>query len=161
MGIVNVTNLESGAVTGKSSGAESRQTALVGELGEGVGLIHELGQRRRAEELAYGGHNGTDIDKAYGGDGLGVLSLNAHFLANHALHTGDTDTELVLQQLAHRTDSAVAEMVDVVDAAHVIGQPENVADGGENVVEGDVLGDELILVCAKSGLKLLLVVISL
>ena len=40
--------------------------------------------------------------------------MHAHALAHDALHTGKTDAELVLDQLAHRADAAIAEMVDVV-----------------------------------------------
>ena len=42
MGVVNVTDVEGGAVTGQTAGTQCRQTALVGQLGEGVRLIHEL-----------------------------------------------------------------------------------------------------------------------
>ena len=122
MGVVNVSHLESGAVTGESAGAESRKAALMCKLCQGVGLIHKLGQGRRAEELADGRNHRADVDKAYGGDRLGVLSLNAHFLTDNALHAGDTDAELILKQLAHRTDAAVSEMVDVVDSTDIVGK---------------------------------------
>ena len=44
--IVNVTNLESCAVTGKTAGAERRETSLVSKLRERVVLIHKLRKRR-------------------------------------------------------------------------------------------------------------------
>ena len=42
MGIVNVTHLERSAVTGKSSGSERGETALMCKLGQRIGLVHEL-----------------------------------------------------------------------------------------------------------------------
>ena len=43
-----------------------------------------------------------------------VLTLQRHALADHALQAGEADAELVLQQLADGTDTAVAQMVDIV-----------------------------------------------
>ena len=51
--------------------------------------------------------------RVLGGDGLSVLG--GHALANHALHTGQTGTDLVLNQLTHGTDTTVTEVVNVVD----------------------------------------------
>ena len=45
MAVVNISNLESCSVTGKSSGAECRKTALMSKLGKRVCLIHELRKR--------------------------------------------------------------------------------------------------------------------
>ena len=42
--VVDVADLESGAVTGETAGAEGGETALVGQLGERVSLVHELGE---------------------------------------------------------------------------------------------------------------------
>ncbi len=50
VGVVNVSDLEVGAVTAQTAGAQSGQTALVGQLSQGVVLIHELataGRNRR------------------------------------------------------------------------------------------------------------------
>ena len=50
MGVVDVSHLESGTVTAQTSGAESGKTPLVRNLGQRVGLIHELAQLAGAEE---------------------------------------------------------------------------------------------------------------
>ena len=42
VGVVNVADLEACAVTGQTAGAQSGQTALVGQLGQRVVLVHEL-----------------------------------------------------------------------------------------------------------------------
>ena len=44
MGVMDIAHLESRALTGKTAGAKGRQAALMGELGKGIVLVHELGQ---------------------------------------------------------------------------------------------------------------------
>ena len=143
--VVHVADLEACAVTGQAAGAQSRQTALVRQLRQRVGLIHELGQRRGAEELLDGRHHRTDVDERLRRDHFHVLRLQGHALADDALHAGKADAELVLQQLAHRTDAAVAQMVDVVDGADAVAQAVHIVDGGEDIVHDDVLGDQLVM----------------
>ena len=50
VGIVDVTHLESGALTRQAAGTQGTHTALVGHLGQRVCLIHELAQGVGAEE---------------------------------------------------------------------------------------------------------------
>ena len=50
MGIVYISHLKPGAVTGQTAGAQCGQTALMSQLRQGVVLVHKLGQRRGAEE---------------------------------------------------------------------------------------------------------------
>src|ERR1051326_822535 len=59
--------------------------------------------------------------------------MHRHLLFDCALHAHETDAELVLEQLAYRSDSAVAEVVDVVDAADVLAEAEQVVDDDEEV----------------------------
>ena len=92
----------------------------MGQLGQGVGLIHELGQGRGAEELLDRCDHRPDVDQRLGGDDVHILRLQGHALPDDPLHPGEPDAELVLQQLAHRPDPAVAQMVDVVDVADVV-----------------------------------------
>ena len=122
VGVVNVTDLETGAVTGQTAGAQGGQTALVGQLGQGVVLVHELRQRAGAEELLDSGHHRTDVDQALRGDLAVLLGLQGHALADDALHAGEADAELVLQQLADAADTAVAQVVDVVGHADAVVQ---------------------------------------
>ena len=48
---VDVADLEAGALTGQTTGAERRQPTLVRQARDRVGLVHELRQLRGAEEL--------------------------------------------------------------------------------------------------------------
>ena len=82
------------------------------QLGERVRLVHELGQRARSEELLDRRGDGADVDEALRGNDVEIL--DRHALANDALHTGKADAELILQQLAHAAQAAVAEVVDIV-----------------------------------------------
>ncbi|PHJ89466.1 hypothetical protein VF08_37745, partial [Nostoc linckia z8] len=83
------------------------------------------------------------------GDRLDVL--RGHALADDALHAGESRADLVLDELAHRADATVAEVVDVVDVetdldvlatAHTLEglvaavHAHEVLDGGDDVVDG-------------------------
>ncbi len=107
MAVVHVSHFEARALAVQAAGAQSGQTALVRQLGQRVRLVHELGQRGRSEELLDAAATGRMLMRL-----CGVISLGSwmrHALANDALHTGKTDAELVLQQLAHAAHAAVAE----------------------------------------------------
>ena len=114
VGGVHVADLEPGPLPGQAAGAHGRQAPLVGQARQRVGLVHELRQLRGPEELLDGGHHGPDVDQGLGGDGLDVLG--GHALADHPLHAGQADPDLVLDQLADRADAPVGEVVLVVEA---------------------------------------------
>ena len=46
MAVVNVSHIEGGSLSGETARAQCGNTPLVGQLGKGVGLVHELGKRR-------------------------------------------------------------------------------------------------------------------
>ncbi len=70
-----------------------------------------------------------------------VQILQGHALADTALHAAEADAELVLEQLAHAADAAVAEVVDIVRFADAVSKAVEVIDGGENIVVNNVLGE--------------------
>jgi hypothetical protein len=111
---VHVADLEAGPLTAETAGAERREAATVGEARQRVDLVHELRQLGGSEELLDGRDHGADVDERLRGDGLDVLG--GHALAHHALHAAEADADLVLDQLAHRADAAVGEVVLVVEA---------------------------------------------
>ena len=112
VGGVHVAHLEAGALAGQAARAQGRKAALVRDAGGGVRLVHELGQLRTSEELLDGRHDGADVHQGLRRDLVGLL--HAHALAHDALHARQADAELVLDELAHRADAAVAEVIDVV-----------------------------------------------
>ena len=116
----------------------------VRQTGERVVLIHELRQLRGAEELLERSRHGTDVDQGLRGDGLDVLG--GHAVTHDALHAAEAGAELILDEFAHRAETAVAEVVDVVGldgevAQHlaVLVQGHDVADRGGDVVDREDL----------------------
>src|SRR5579859_6281314 len=132
MGRVHVAHFEAGALTGQTTRPEGRETALMGDFRQRVGLIHELAELRAAEELTDSGGGRLGIDQIMRHHGVDID--RAHALADGALHAQETQTVLVLHQLAHRTDAAVAEMVDVVDLAMAVLEVGQHLDHAEDVL---------------------------
>ena len=140
--VVHVADFEVRAVAGQTAGTEGGKPSLVGQLGQGVGLIHELRKRRGAEEFLDGGGDGTDVDQGLGRDHVQIL--DRHPLLDDPLHAREADAELILQELAHAAQTLVAQMVGVVGVADIVGQAVQIVDGGQDVVGDDVLRDQLV-----------------
>ena len=124
---VDVADLEPGALARQTARPERRETPLVRDLGERVGLVHELRQLRRPEELANRGHDRLRVDQVVRHRRRHFL-VDRHLLLDGALHPDQPDAELVLEELADGADAAVAQVIDVVDVGRVAAQLEQVAD---------------------------------
>src|SRR6476620_11525133 len=109
---MDVADVEPGPLTRQPTRAKRAEAALRSELGQWVGLVHELAELAAAEELLHRGYDRPDVDE--GVRGRLVDLLDGHPLANDALHAQQADPERVLDQLAVGADAPVAEMVDVV-----------------------------------------------
>ncbi len=131
--VVHVADLEPGALARQAARAEGRQAALVRQLGQRVGLVHELRQLRRAEERLDDRRDRAGVDEVVERDLLGI-GVDRHALLDQARHARQADRELVGDQLAHRPDAAVAEMVDVVDVAAALVQLHEVADDRDEIL---------------------------
>ena len=118
MGIVHVAHVETGPVAAETAGTERRKAALVSQLGQRVGLVHELRELVTAEELLDRGLHRADVDQRRGRGLIGVD--DRHPLADHALHPHHADSELVLQLLADGADPTVAKVVDIVVALDAV-----------------------------------------
>ena len=130
---MHVAHLEPGALARQTARSESRETPLVGDLRERVGLVHELGELAGAEELADGGHHRLGVHQVVR-HGRGHLLVDRHLLLDGALHAHQADAELVLQQFAHGAHAAVAQVVDIVHRADAPAQLEQVLDGGAEIL---------------------------
>jgi len=86
---VHVTDLEAGALTAQATRAEGRQTPLVRQARERVGLVHELAELAGAEELLDRRDHRPDVDQGLGRDRLDVLG--GHALAHDPLHTRENE----------------------------------------------------------------------
>ena len=113
VGRVHVADLDRSALAGQAAGAERRQATPVREPGERVRLVHELRELRGAEELLQRRDDRADVDDRLRRDRVGVLGGEA--LADDALHPVEADPERFLDQLADRTQAAVAEVLVLVE----------------------------------------------
>ena len=141
VGVVNIPDVEGSPVTAQTAGAQSGQTALVGQLGQRVILIHELAQRGGAEELLDDCGNRPDVNQALRGHGVQIL--DGHPLPDHPIQTGESDPELVLKQLAYAAQTAVAQVVNVVGRAHAHSHAVQIVDGGHDIIHNDVVGNQV------------------
>ena len=146
VGIVYVTHLESGTVSGKTAGAKSRETSLMCQFAKRVVLIHKLRQLGRTEKFLYRSLHRFDIDQYLRRYLLRVMSR--HSLANHSFQTGKTDTVLVLQKLAHRTDTSVAQMVDIVVVSDTVLQMNVIVNGSKDIFLRNMLWNQLMYILA-------------
>ncbi len=135
MAVVDVADVEPGALTRQATRPEGAEAALGGELGQRVGLVHELAELAAAEELLHRRHDRADVDE--GVRGRLVDLLDRHALADDALHAQEADPERVLDQLAVGPDAAVAEVVDVVLGVQPAVALDEVADDRRDVFLGD------------------------
>ncbi len=125
---VHVADFEAGAFARQTARSKRRETPLMRDLGERIGLIHELRELARTEELAYGGHHGLGVYQVVR-HGRRHFLVDRHLFFDGALHAHQTDAELVFEQFADRAHAAVAEVIDIVDYADTFAQLEQVADG--------------------------------
>ena len=129
---MNVAHFETRALSGQAARSQGRETALVRDFAQRIGLIHELRQLRRAEELLDNCRSRLVVHQLLRHQRFDVLQ--AHPLFDRALHPDQPDAELVLDQLSDRTHAAIAEMVDIVDLAVAVLELHQVAHDFEDVL---------------------------
>ena len=117
---MHVAHLETGAFAGQSARPQRGNAALVGDLGQRVGLIHKLRQLAGAEKFLDRRRDRLGVDQIMRHQVIG-FGLTEAFL-DRAFHTRQTGTESVFRQLAHGAHTAIAEMIDVVNFAASIAQ---------------------------------------
>src|SRR5262249_14041689 len=101
------------------------------DLRQRIGLIHELRELRRAEELLDDRAGRLVVDQLLRHQGFDILQ--AHPLLDGPLHTHQADAELVLDQLTHGAYAPVAEVIDIVDLAIAVLELDQVTDYFEDV----------------------------
>ena len=112
------------------------------QLTQGVNLIHKLRQLRRTEEFFNRRGNRANVNQRLRRNHIQIL--DRHTLADNTLHSGKSDTELVLQKLTHAAQTAVAQMVDIVHCADAARQVSDIGNGGDNIVNQDMARNQLI-----------------
>src|SRR5690606_9358750 len=109
VGRVHVADFETGALAGQTARSQGRDTTLVRDLGQRVGLVHELRQLARTEELLDGRRNRLGVDQVVRHQVFG-FGLAEAFL-NCTLDTHQTCAELVLGQFANtRSEEHTSEL---------------------------------------------------
>ena len=130
---MHVADFESGAFTRKTAWSKGRQTPLVRDLRQRIGLIHELRELARSEELADRSHHRLGVHQVVR-HGRRHFLVHRHLFLDGALHADQADAELVFEQLAHRAHAAVAQVIDVVHRADAAAQLQQVLDGIDEVL---------------------------
>src|SRR5207249_9690635 len=101
-------------------------------------------------EFANGGHDRFGVDQVVR-HGSRHLLVNAHLFLDGAFHADQADAELVLEQFANSAHATVAEVIDIVDAADVFAQFQEIANGAVKIlrIEGAPVEIGSVLVFEK------------
>src|SRR5580704_16763473 len=110
--MVNVADFEACPLARKTAWPERREPALVRQLGERIGLVHELRELRGAKELLDRCDDRSNVDERLRRHRFDVL--HRHALAHDPLEPQESDAELILQEFPDRANAAIAQMIDVV-----------------------------------------------
>src|SRR5690606_5981786 len=130
--MVNVAYLEAGPLAAQTTRTQCRERALVRQLGQGVGLFHELAKLRATEEFTNGSNDGANVDQRYRRQV--ILVANRHALAHHTFHTAQPNAQLGLQQLAYGLYAAVAKVINIVRTFLTVVDQDHVPHEVYNVV---------------------------
>ena len=93
---MHVANFKTGALAREPPRPQGRQPPLMRDLRERIGLIHELRQLARPEELPDGRHHRLRVHQVVRHGGRHLL-VDRHLFLDRALHAHQPDAELVLQ----------------------------------------------------------------
>ncbi len=126
---VDVTHLEAGTLAVQAPRSQRAQPPLVRQLRQRVGLVDDLTQLAAAEEVLDRRGNTLGIDQRARCHIL--LITDAHAFLDRAPQFEETLAQLVGCQLVDGAQTAVAQVVDVVQLALAGAQPQNVTNGVE------------------------------
>ncbi len=97
-----------------------------------IRLVHELAELGRTEELPHRCRGRLGVDQILRHHRIDLDG--AHPLPDRTFHAQQADTVLVLHQLADGADTAVAEVIDVVDLALAVLQADQVLHHGHDIL---------------------------
>ena len=126
MRIVYVTNLKSGTLTRQTARSQGRQTTFMRNLSQRVCLVHKLRQSIRSEERVDNRRNCLRVNQI--DRGKHFIIANVHTFTNRTGHTGQTNTELIIQLLANCTHTTVAQVVDIINNRLRVDQLDQILD---------------------------------
>ena len=131
---VHVADFEAGPLAVQTAGAQRRETTFVREHRERVGLVDHLRELAAAEKILDRRRDALGIDQAARSHVFHVLQT--HPLLHRAAQLQEAFAQLVASQFVDGAQTAVAQMVDIVDF-HVRvarGQPEQIPDGRDQIL---------------------------
>ena len=137
VGVVYVADFVACTLTGQTARAKGRQTTFMSQLCQRVVLVHKLGQLAAAEEFLNSSNYRTDVDQRLRSNSL--IVLNCHTFFNNAFHTGQADTELVLQQFANAAYTTIAQMVNIIAGTMTIHQVQQIVKGSKYILLGNCM----------------------
>ena len=76
--------------------------------------------------------------------------MSRHTLTNYSLHSAETDSVLILQKLTYRTDTSVAEVIDIIAVTDVVLDVHVVINGSKNIFLGNMLRNKLMNILSQS-----------
>ena len=132
VGVVNITYLETSAFTRQTTGSKGGHSPLVGDFGQGIGLVHELAQLIGSKEGIDHRTEGPRINQI--GRGKDFVVPNIHTLADGPGHTGQTHSKLGKQLLSNRANTAVTQVVNIIHIGLGIGQLDQIFNNGYNII---------------------------
>ncbi len=141
---VHVADFKASPFAVQTTGTQGRQTPLVRQLRQRVGLVDDLGQFAATEEVLDGRRDALGIDQAARRH-VGRV-LQAHALLHGAAQLQEALAQFVAGQFVNRPQAAVAQVVDVVDlgAIRSFAQLQQVGDRRDQVLRAQrhfLLGD--------------------
>ena len=121
------------AFTAQTARPQCRKSSFMCQFCQRVDLVHKLRQLAGTKEFLDSSNYRTNINQTLRRYIFAVL--NGHSFTNYAFHTGQTNTELVLQQFANAANAAVAQMVNIIGcvAFHAVNQVQQVAYSFNNI----------------------------
>ena len=134
VGVVDVSHFEAGTLAAQTSRTQGGDTALVRHFRQGVGLIHELGQLVGPEEGIDDRTQRLGIDQV--GRREDLVVAHVHPFTNRAGHTVEADPELSVKLLADRTDTTIAQVVDIIHFGMGVDQLDQMLDDADDVFLG-------------------------
>ena len=132
MGGMHIAHLKTGPLAGQAARPQGRDAPLVGDFRERVILIHELRQLAGAEELLDHGRDRLGIDDLLRHQALRFGQIQA-FL-DGPLDPDQANTELVFHHLAHASDPAIAQVINIVHAVLAVANIDQHLHHGDNVL---------------------------
>ena len=130
---MHVADFEARAFTAKTARTQCAQPPFVRQFGQRIGLVHELTQLAAAKEIPDNGSQRLRIDKLLWRKLFNFCVKDRHTLFDQPLRAGQTQTALVLEQLAHGADTAATKVIYVVHRAFAALEIDQIANGRDKV----------------------------